>query len=61
MLTRKVFNEVAKEFSKMSNGPEKTEMVETMARIFKRDNPRFNTERFIRACGIGQSELDFKK
>ena len=52
-MTRKHFEELARSFCEHS-AP--YEVVESTANMCREQNPRFDTERFIRACGYGDME-----
>lgn len=54
MFTKRHFEAIAK-LIKQSDADSKTVIAQDMAKLFKEDNPRFNTDRFYKACGIGSA------
>ena len=47
MLTRKDYREIAEAISKLSNVKK---IAKVISKALERDNPRFDKERFIKAC-----------
>ena len=67
MLTRKVFEQIATSVKKSVDKADTTldanlygfavEMADELADYFASDNPRFDRERFLDACGLGSRML----
>ena len=53
MMTRKHFEKLARILCEHSAS---TELIYSVMNMCQEENPHFNTERFIKACGIGISE-----
>ena len=49
MLTKKIFKEVAEILDR--HGADH-EIANDFIKMFARENPQFNTERFLKACGL---------
>ena len=54
MMTRKHFEKLARILCEHSAS---TELIYSVMNMCQEENPHFNTERFIKACGIGISEV----
>ena len=67
MLTRKVFEQIAASVKKSVDKADETldtnlygfatEMAHELADYFQKENPRFDRERFLDACGLGSRLL----
>lgn len=52
-MSRKDFVEMAKQIAAMENRLAALAIAESFASISKKQNPRFNAQRFYDACGLG--------
>jgi hypothetical protein len=52
MFTKKHFIGIAAAVSKVSNKTERKKLADFHAKNFAADNPRFNKEKFLAACGV---------
>ena len=52
-MTRKHFKEMAAQIAAMENRMAALAIAEGFARLAKKDNPRFNAQKFYDACGLG--------
>lgn len=51
MTSRKHYEEAALAIFRIERAEERRRVAEDFARIFRADNPRFDTARFLEACG----------
>lgn len=54
--TRRHYQEFADYAAKRRNGPLKWDVCNFFARHFRDDNPRFNKDRFLEACGFPNND-----
>ena len=52
-MSRKDYREMAAQIASMENRLCALAIAENFARVAKRDNPRFNAQKFYDACGLG--------
>ena len=52
-MSRKDYVEMAKQIASMENRIAALAVAEGFAFVAKRDNPRFNAQKFYDACGLG--------
>ena len=53
MYTKQHFEDLAK-FLRSTQATTKTEMIKALTDHFKADNPKFKTEKFLKAVGVAQ-------
>lgn len=52
MSTKKDFIAAAKTISAISSKSEKQTVADNFVQIFKKQNPRFDSDKFLKACGL---------
>ena len=52
-MTRRDYIEMAKQIASMENRMAALSVAEGFAFVAKRDNPRFDAQKFYNACGLG--------